>query len=187
VRRVLWSLLLCGLVLSPTWAAAQSAVTTVYLVRHAEKAAAPAADPPLTEAGQARAVALQELLATAGVDVVMVTPFARTRATAQPLATALGLTVRELPPPQRVPAHAEQVAALVRAEAGRTVLVVGHSNTIPAIAAALGAPRVPDLCDGEYDQVWVLQLRDGEPTRTVRARFGAPVTDTGCAPMRTGR
>jgi broad specificity phosphatase PhoE len=182
---LLLSLLCCALLSSV--AAAQNAVTTVYLVRHAEKAAAPAADPPLTAAGSARAEALRALLADAGVEVLLSTPFERTRRTAQPLADALGLSVRALPAPARVATHAAEVAALVRAEQGRTVLVVGHSNTIPAIAAALGAPRVPDLCDGEYDRVWVLQLREGAATRTVLARYGAPTEDPGCAAMRTGR
>jgi hypothetical protein len=68
--------------------------------------------------------------------------------------------------------------------AGGTVLVVGHSNTIPAIVGALGAPRPRDLCDSEYDQLFVVILGDTGPPRLVRSRYGAASPpDTACASM----
>ena len=57
-------------------------------------------------------------------------------------------------------AHASAVADAVRAHAGRTVLVVGHSNTIPAIIAALGGPKLPDICDTQYSNLFVLVVKD---------------------------
>jgi broad specificity phosphatase PhoE len=83
-----------------------------------------------------------------------------------------------------VPAHAQAVAAAVRAHAGKAVLVVGHSNTITAIATALGAPAMPDLCDGDYDQLFVLEIPPSGPTRFARLRFGVPARDAACAAMR---
>jgi broad specificity phosphatase PhoE len=163
--------------------AAAQGPTTVFIVRHAEKADAPAADPPLTPAGEARARALAELLTHAGIGAVISTPYARTRGTAAPLAAARGLTVETVPVAGGVPAHAAAVAEAVRRHAGKAVLVVGHSNTVPAIAAALGAPRLPDLCDGDYDQLFIVELLPpGEP-RFVRARFGEPSPRSGCTPM----
>ncbi len=159
---------------------------TVILVRHAEKAAAPAADPMLSEAGLARAAALRDALADAGVGAIIATPTARTRVTAFPLATARGLTVDTTPLPRNIAAHATEVAAAVRARTEPVVLVVGHSNTIPAILAALGGPRLPDLCEGEYDQLFIVRFRDGAAPEVIRARYGAPTTDAGCAPMRSG-
>jgi broad specificity phosphatase PhoE len=158
-------------------------VKTVILVRHAEKAAAPAADPPLTEAGAARAVALRDALAGAGVQYILSTPTLRTTTTARPLAESLGLRVETTAPPRAVAAHAAEVAAAVRARSEHTIVVVGHSNTLPAILAALGGPRIADLCDGEYDQLFILRLDGSAPTSVVRARYGAPVTDTGCMAM----
>ena len=156
-------------------------LTTIILVRHAEKAAQPANDPPLTAAGEARAAALVEVARDAGVTAVITTPFARTRGTARPIAEALGLTPDVVDP--RAPQHPEQVAELVRTKyAGGVVLVVGHSNTIPAIVAALGAKEPPPICDDEYDDVFIVTVPETGPARVVRARYGAPSPRTaGCA------
>ena len=146
----------------------------VYLVRHAEKASETAEDPELSAAGRARAAGLAEALADAGVTGVIVTQRRRTAETAAPLLSRghivpdtvrLGGTTAE---------HAAAVAARIRAKyRGGTVLVVGHSNTIPAIMTALGAPPMPDLCDRAYAQLFVLVLRP-DVTRITRARFGVP-------------
>jgi broad specificity phosphatase PhoE len=83
--------------------------------------------------------------------------------------------------------HARAVADTIRNRfAGQTVLVVGHSNTIPAIVGALGAPRPPDLCDAQYDQLFVVVISDGGPARLIRSRYGAPSDDSSpaCAGMR---
>src|SRR5207248_3230286 len=73
-------------------AAQQRAATTVILVRHAEKAAVPADDPGLTDAGQARAQALMAIARDAGVDAIITTQFKRTKETARPAAEALHVT-----------------------------------------------------------------------------------------------
>jgi hypothetical protein len=72
----------------------------------------------------------------------------------------------------------------VMKHAGGTVLVVGHSNTVPAIVGALGAPQPKDLCDSEYDQVFTVVLGDGGSPRLIRSRYGAPnVEDATCNSM----
>jgi phosphohistidine phosphatase SixA len=154
---------------------AQSKSTVVILVRHGEKAAAPAADPPLTEAGVARARALAAALSNTVVQAAITTEFARTRETAQPTVDAQHLTpeiVRAGP----VAAHAKAVADAVRAHAGQTVLVVGHSNTVPAIIAALGGPKLPDICDSQYSNFFVLILHDGKAD-LITSSYGASSAD----------
>lgn len=156
--------------------------TVVLLVRHAEKAAEPRQDPPLTKAGAARARALAVVARDAGVTAIITTQFERTRKTAEPTATALHITpeVVEAGPAEHVKAVADQVLK----HAGGTVLVVGHSNTIPAIVGALGAPRPRDLCDSEYDQLFVVVLGDTGPPRLIRSRYGAAsAVDRACASM----
>ncbi len=147
----------------------------VILVRHAERAAAPTNDPGLTEAGAQRAADLLATLKDAGVTAIVTTHLQRTQLTAGPIATARALTpivVRAGGPTQ---AHVDSVAAVVkRRPAGDVVLVVGHSNTIPAIVGSLGGPRLPDLCDSEYSTLFILEYPAAGPPRLVRAKYGAP-------------
>ncbi len=147
-------------------------VTVVVIVRHAEKAAQPAADPPLTAEGADRAQFLAEMLRGANLGAVLHTPTARTRDTALPTARQFGLTPEVLPlGPAAV--HAEAVAEAVRKHAGKTVLVVGHSNTVMKYIAALGGPTRADLCDHEYNGIYTLIIAHGE-TRLVEGRYGPP-------------
>jgi phosphohistidine phosphatase SixA len=153
------------------------AASLVLLVRHAEKAADPKDDPSLTAVGMERARALAAALRDAGVEAIITTQLRRTRETARPLAEARGLT------PEVVEirgggmeGHARAVAAAVRRHAGATVLVVGHSNSVPAIIAALGGPRQPDICDSVYGILFVLVPGAGE-ARLVRSRYGAADPD----------
>lgn len=155
-------------------AAAQDS-TVVILVRHAEKAVVPATDndPPLSEAGQARALALLQALEGRTVHAVIATSRQRTQLTARPLAQARGITP-EVVSLQHGRAHVDSVAAAVRRHAGHTVLVVGHSNTVPAIIGALGGPRMPELCETEYANLYVLVLRPSAQPRLERRTYGQP-------------
>lgn len=159
--------------------------TVVLLVRHAEKAPG-TGDVPLSPEGEARARVLAEIARGAGVQVIITTQFARTRGTAAPLAAALNVTPEVIAAQSEVRSHAGAVADAIREKhAGRTVLVVGHSNTIPPIVAALGGERFRDLCDPEYDALFIVVLSDEGPVRTVKSRFGAPTpVGADCAAMR---
>lgn len=147
---------------------------TVILVRHAEKAQVPGNDPPLSEAGTARAEALEVALRDASVRHVIVTSRRRTSLTAASVMAARHLKPVVIPFGDGDSAQVAAVAAAVRRmPKGETVLVVGHSNTVPPIIAALGGPRLPDLCDAAYSTIFVLEL-DRAPVRLVRAHYGAP-------------
>jgi phosphohistidine phosphatase SixA len=175
--------LLILLVAALPLAAQERAPTTVILVRHAEKAAAPADDPPLSKAGQARARALFEVVRDAGVTAIITTQFVRTRETARPSAVALKIAPEIVPASAGVQ-HPADVAHAALAHAGGVVLVVGHSNTVPAIVAALGAPRPPPICDSSYDGIYVVTVPASGPARLVSARYGAPSpADANCASM----
>ena len=166
-------LILAPLALLATTAAAQPA--TVILVRHAERAAEPQGDPVLTPAGQQRALDLAAALAGANVGSIITTHLQRTQLTAKPLGDAIGkspIVVRA-----GGAGHADSVAAAVmRRPAGEVVLVVGHSNTIHPIIAALGGPKMPDLCDGQYANLYIMELTPGSAPRLIKAKYGAPDT-----------
>lgn len=176
-HRLLAALLLtCVLAMG---ASAQPAPTVVVVVRHAEKGTTPANDPPLTEAGVARAKALAAALADANVRAVLSTPLARTRETARPSAEARGLAVETVAGGTAAD-QAKAVSEWVKKHAGQTVLVVGHSNTVAPIIAALGGPKFADLCDAEYSHLYTLVIV-ANTTRLIRGSYGAPSPDRAAA------
>jgi len=140
----------------------------VLLVRHAERAAEPQGDPELSAEGRQRAQALATALADAGVKNIITTQFQRTRQTAAPLAAARGVTPQVLEA-KRGEDHIAAVTAAVRQMNG-VVLVVGHGNTVPQIAAALAgsADKPIDFCETSYSHLLAVQGR-----HLLRARYGA--------------
>lgn len=146
--------------------------TTIFVVRHAERASATDRDPPLSRAGHERAHALAEVLADAGVEAVFATQYLRTRETAAPLALRLGVPVT-IDSVTSADASSLALARRVLSEhRGGTVLVVGHSNTVARIVRALGGTEMPDLEDSEYDRIFTVTVHPDGRVRTVRARFG---------------
>ncbi len=158
MKRFIALLLFAGLFISV--AAAQS---TIFLVRHAEKAAGGGNDPDLSDAGRARAESLATTLKDSGISAIFVTDLKRTQQTAAPLAKFLHVD------PAIVPAK-DSVALLakLRATTGNA-LVVGHSDTIPNLIKSLGIATPVNIEDNDYDNLFVLVL-DAKP-RLVRLHY----------------
>lgn len=149
-------------------------VTTIFVVRHAERASATDRDSPLDAAGRERARALAGALGDAGVDAIYTSQFVRTRDTAAPLAERLGVEIT-VHPVADAEASSREIASRVLAEhPGGTVLIVGHSNTVPLIVEALGGDDVGPLDDADYDNLFIVVVRAPGEVGTTRARFGAP-------------
>jgi broad specificity phosphatase PhoE len=161
VFRLLAVVVVVGAVGPP--AAAQRAV---LLVRHAEKAD-DGKDPALSREGEARAEALAGALRDAGVTAIVTSEYRRCVQTAAPLARALGVT------PYVVPARdvAGLVALLREKHGDGVVLVVGHSNTIPAILRALGHEGDAAIPDDRYGDVFVVTRRAEGPPVVLRLRL----------------
>jgi broad specificity phosphatase PhoE len=136
----------------------------VFVVRHAERAdsgtggaTTMATDPDLSDAGRARAESLAAALKDAKITAIFVTPYKRTRQTAEPLARALGVQPTEI--------DAKDMGSLiekVKAASGN-VLVVGHSNTVPDVLSKLGVDDAPKLADADYDNLFVV-IRGAKPS-----------------------
>ncbi|UOD33658.1 histidine phosphatase family protein [Massilia violaceinigra] len=130
----------------------------IYLVRHGEKASAEK-DPDLTMRGKARAGNIAAILRSTGITHVYSSTTQRTRQTAQPLASALGLEVQVYDP-----AQGARLAGQVKA-AGGTALVVGHSNTVPDLVRLFGGKPGTDIGDDEFDRLYQLIVdKDGAVT-----------------------
>lgn len=119
------------------------------LVRHAEKAKDDPKDPTLSEAGVARAKRLAESLANVRVVAAYATKYRRTRLTAAPTSMSHHLDLQTYDASQPAADFARQLRESHRAG---TVLVVGHSNTIPDLAAALCACTVEPMGEDEFDR-----------------------------------
>jgi len=164
-RRPLFTALLMPLfaaiaaILLLAWAWNASNTTTVLVVRHAEKMPVPPDDPPLSAAGLARAEALARWLSDSGVQTIYVSEKLRTRQTAEPVAKRLGAEIIERPGDD----VDGLVAALRSRHRGETVLVVGHSNTLPAIVRRLGGEAAP-IGQSDYSRLFV--VTDSPLTRT---------------------
>lgn len=159
-RAALLALLLLGLVLAAPLLAAD---TLVIVVRHAEKADNDPRDPDLSAAGQLRAVKLAQVMAGSPPAAVYATPFRRTRQTAMPTAEASGVGVTSIDAPAEQ--HGDLLRErILRDHRGQTVLVVGHSNTVPQIVATLAGRDAPAMADDEYDRFSLVVLPEqGEP------------------------
>ncbi len=149
---------------------------TVVFVRHAEKASEPKGNPPLTDAGRARAEALARVVGPMGLTAIITSPFDRTRQTAVPIASRTGIE------PATVAVEVDQATsrptpastkALVKeiTTRGGTVLVVGHSNTIPDAIAELGGPNVT-IDDNTFDDLFILTLVDGKYAGLAHLKYG---------------
>jgi TonB family protein len=139
----------------PMMPPARAPLTTVILVRHAEKAAAPANDPALTAAGRQRAQNLARMLANAGVTAIYTTPYTRTRDTVAPLASAVHVQPVEMAVSDT---YARDVVQKVHEQHGGTIVVAGHSNTTPDVLRALGVLDVKEIADSEYDNLYIVTL-----------------------------
>jgi broad specificity phosphatase PhoE len=136
------------------------------VVRHAEKVDE-SADPPLSSAGRRRAAELARALQDLPLAAIYTTRFQRTRATAAPTAAAHSVEAKRL---DGTPA--EIAATLRQKHAADTVLVVGHSDTVPRIVHALGGPDLPDLPSDAYDNLFVVVFGESGPAQVVRLRYG---------------
>jgi phosphohistidine phosphatase SixA len=149
-----------GLAGCATTEAQTAAAPTVYVMRHLQKAEGP--DPALSAEGRSNAERLAVRLAREKVSAIYVSTTRRARETAAPLAQRTRIAVKEYDP-----ANTAALVERVTAERG-TVLVVGHSNTVPEIVERLGGTRPAPLADTDYGDLFRLS---GEPRRTERIRL----------------
>ena len=168
MKRLVLALLLFA---APAFAAApDTTLSTVILVRHAEKNEhPPGGDAGLATKGLVRSRELARTLEGAGVRAIYASQYGRTRLTAAPLAEAIGDSVRTYDAN-----HLDQLARRVLVEGqGGTVVIVGHGDTIgPTIEALTGKALGRDEA-APYDRMWVLTLSPSGAFRVVRLRYGA--------------
>lgn len=164
---LLWALSACTT--PSTRPGAEESATTFVIVRHAEKATDDARDPSLSQAGHARAQALARLLSDVPIRAAYATQYRRTQQTAAPTASAHGIQVST----HDAALPAAQLATQLReAHAqGSTVLVVGHSNTVPDIAAALSGQDTEPMPESEFDRLYRIRIGTDGKTSLMIERY----------------
>lgn len=131
-------------------------VTTYYLIRHAEKDRSDSKerDPILTKQGIERAENWAKVFKDVPFDMVYSTNYNRTKATAQPTATAKDLELSLYDPNQMFDEKFQEETK------GKTVLVVGHSNTTPAFAnAILKEKKYEDIPDDDNGYLFIVTVQ----------------------------
>lgn len=152
-------------------------ITTLILVRHAEKANE-SQDPALTEKGHKRAVDLAYVLKDVHIDAIYSTPLRRTQQTATPTAKAKDLKMITNNP--KIPeGYLEFIDNIIKTHMGETVLVVGHSNTIPImlkiiLGENINLNNLKYLNDKAYDNIFIASILVRGNARITNLKFGKP-------------
>lgn len=144
-------------------------VTTILIVRHADRAGT--AD-SLSAAGVVRSNDLAQATKMANVRAIYVSDTRRARDTAAPVAAMTHVQPETYP--------AKECDALVKRilhdHLGESVLVVGHSNTVPLLIAAAGGPTIGEIDEKEFDGLYIVVVT-GTPecgATLVELQYGAP-------------
>lgn len=138
--------------------------SSYFLIRHAEKDRTDKENknPDLTEEGKQRAVKWSELISAYGIDAVYSTEYNRTMQTAQPTADKLGLEITNYHP-----FKIDFEKFLVDTK-GKSVLIVGHSNTIPFFANKLiGKDKYQQMEDNDNASLYIVTIQGDEISNVI--------------------
>ncbi|MGB8704250.1 MAG: histidine phosphatase family protein [Gillisia sp.] len=137
--------------------------TVYYLIRHAEKETGK--DPELTDEGKQRAKKWAKIFREVPFKEVYSTNYKRSMATARPTAKEKGLSIRSYNPDSL---YSEDFKKETH---GKTVLVVGHSNTTPAFVNAITGSKYKNLPDNEYGALFIVTVYPDGKTDTQELFF----------------
>jgi len=144
--------------------------TTFIVLRHAETTGI-GSDPALSADGLLRADELLRALKNVQIGAVYSSNYNRTRQTAQPTANDKGLTVQIYDPANQTPL----INTVLASHKGGAVLVLGHSNTAPALLNLLtGTNAYPQLPDSQYDNIYVVTVFEKGRAEVVHLKYGKP-------------
>jgi broad specificity phosphatase PhoE len=148
-------------------------VTTVILVRHAEKNIEPNnQDPDLSPEGFERAQEIARVFGETGINAIYATQYKRTQETVKPLADRTGVPVKFLQANQTD----ELINQLQTTNRGQTVFIAGHNNTVPAIVSTLTGETYPTIPESEFDNVYIVTIYRTGKAKVVKIKYGKSST-----------
>ncbi len=146
-------------------------LTTVILVRHAEKKVEPDnPDPDLAAEGVERAQQIARVFADAGVNAIYATQYKRTQQTVKPLSDRIGVPITLLDSKQTD----ELVNQIQTTHRGGTIFIAGHNNSVPAIVSVLSNERLPLIPETEYDNLFIVTIYRFGKAKVTKLKYGAP-------------
>lgn len=156
-----FSLGLFLLTFTPTSSFAQHKKLTIILLRHAEKDISPSADkvnPDLTPEGKLRAQNLVKKINKYKATAIYSSDYIRTTMTVAPLAKKRKLTV-QIYDPRKL----GELAEMIMQGKFKSVVVVGHNNTTPALANLLiKQEKYQTLPETEYSKIWIIKIKKND-------------------------
>lgn len=147
-------------------------VTTVILVRHAEKNPEPKDDPDLSPEGFARAQEIARVFGGAGINSIYATQYKRTQQTVKPLSDRIGVPVTLLQSNETD----ELVKRIQTNLRGQTIFVAGHNNTVPAIVSALSGEKYSTIPESEFDNLFIVTIYRFGKAKVVTLKYGKEST-----------
>ena len=148
-------------------------VTTIILVRHAEKNIEPNnQDPDLSPEGFERAQEIARVFGEAGINAIYATQYKRTQQTVKPLSDRTGVAVKLLQANQTD----ELVKQLQTTNRGQTVFIAGHNNTVPSIVSTLSGDTYPTIPESEFDNLYIVTVYRFGKAKVVKLKYGKAST-----------
>ncbi|HYX28861.1 MAG TPA: phosphoglycerate mutase family protein [Pyrinomonadaceae bacterium] len=145
-------------------------VTTVILVRHAEKIIDPNnSDVDLSDAGYARAQEIARMFGDVGINAIYATQYKRTQETVKPLSDKIGVPVTIVNSKNT----SDLIAQLRAQHSGQTIFIAGHNNTVPEIILAVGGPQYPIIPESEYDNLFIVTIYRTGKAKVVKMKYGS--------------
>ncbi|TAI49046.1 SixA phosphatase family protein [Flagellimonas allohymeniacidonis] len=136
-------------------------ISTFYLIRHAEKDRTDPEnkDPELNQDGLDRAIKWAEVFDLIELDAIYSTRYERTSMTAAPTSVKKEIEIEYYDP------SSVDMETFKQSNAGKNVLVVGHSNTTPTfVNQLLGKKLYPQMEDTDNSSLFIVRFIDDEPT-----------------------
>ncbi len=138
--------------------------TIYYLIRHAEKDRSDKTNknPNLNKVGEKRAKNWSKVFEEIDFNIIYSTDYNRTIETAGPTANSKQLEIKFYDP------RLLYDEKFIQATSGKTVLIVGHSNTTPDfVNAILGEIKYEDIDDKDNGRLYIVTISEGNKTDQV--------------------
>jgi 2,3-bisphosphoglycerate-dependent phosphoglycerate mutase len=138
------------LINSQTYALSQTLNSKhIILIRHAEKSL----NGGLNNLGKKRAKKLSYILRNSNISKIYSTDYLRTIQTVTPLSKRYSLPIIKY---DSIDDIIDYIKIDMAVDDNKSILVVGHSNTIPELIYRLGGPSLEEIPEEQFDNLFIL-------------------------------